>query len=102
MSTHEPLSPAELQGAMSELEGWEIVDGALRRRFKFAGFDAAFAFMTRVAREAHRLNHHPTWTNSYNRVEITLLTHRAGRRITALDVELARRINRLLETDARD
>ena len=77
--------------ALDQLDGWRAVDGrdAIAKTFKFDDFNAAFAFMTRVALMAEKLDHHPEWFNVYNRVEVTLATHDADG-VTALDVELAR------------
>jgi 4a-hydroxytetrahydrobiopterin dehydratase len=66
---------------------WEVRDGRLHRELTFDDFAAAFAFMTRVAAEAERLDHHPDWSNSYNTVTIDIIDHSAGRitdRCTAL------------------
>ncbi|MGI8711028.1 MAG: 4a-hydroxytetrahydrobiopterin dehydratase [Acidimicrobiales bacterium] len=68
--------------------GWEEGETSLHRRFEFADFAEAFAFMTRVAAEAERLEHHPDWSNSWNVVEIHLVTHDAGQ-VTDKDRELA-------------
>ena len=65
---------------------------AISRDFKFKDFTAAWAFMTRVAAEAERMDHHPDWSNSYNRVSISLTTHNAGG-LTARDVALAQAID---------
>lgn len=84
------LSPTEITAALAGLPGWTVVDGreAICKTFKFPDFNAAFAFMTRVALKAEKMDHHPEWFNVYNRVEITLATHDAGG-VTELDVELA-------------
>ena len=76
------------------LPGWryEEADRALRRDLRFADFSAAFAFMTRVALAAERADHHPDWSNSWNRVEIALTTHSAGG-VTGRDIALAARID---------
>ena len=74
---------------------WEERDGALRRRFQFADFSEAFAFMTRVAMLAEARNHHPDWSNSWNTVDITLSTHSAGSTVTDADRELAAAIDEL-------
>jgi 4a-hydroxytetrahydrobiopterin dehydratase len=77
--------------ALAELPGWAAFEGgrdAIRRTYKFADFNAAFGFMTRVALMADKLDHHPEWSNVYNRVEVTLTTHDADG-VTALDVQLA-------------
>jgi 4a-hydroxytetrahydrobiopterin dehydratase len=85
------LTETELSSALPELPGWALAEGgvAIRKTFLFPDFNAAFAFMTRVAMKAEKMDHHPEWFNVYNRVEITLSTHDAGG-LTALDVELAR------------
>ena len=88
------LSAEERKAALSELEGWqETADGkALAKSFRFKSFNAAFAFMTRVALMAEKMSHHPEWSNVYNRVEVRLTTHSAGG-VTELDVKLAKKMN---------
>ena len=76
--------------------GWNEEDGALRRRLTFTNFSEAFAFMTRVALLAEKLNHHPEWTNVWNRVDITLTTHDAGNTVTDNDRAMAAAIDALL------
>lgn len=76
-------------------EGWVLEAGALRRRFVFADFAAAFAFMIRVAERAEALDHHPDWSNSWNTVSIALRSHDVGD-VTERDTVLAREINALL------
>lgn len=88
----EPIAPAELAAGLAGLPAWRVVDGRLRRELAFADFDAAFAFMQRVAAHARRLDHHPDWSNSYAKVEIELVTHSVGA-LTRLDLELARAID---------
>lgn len=80
--------------ALAGLPGWVEVPGrdAIRKEFRFKDFNAAFGFMTRVALMAERVDHHPEWTNVWNRVEITLSTHDAGG-VTERDVALARFID---------
>ena len=84
--------------ALKSLPEWAAVEGrdAVTRRFRFADFSAAFGFMTRAALAAEAMDHHPEWTNVYNRVEIVLTTHSAGG-VTGLDVDLAQAIDRLAE-----
>ncbi len=86
-----PLDTDTVQQHLKTLSGWRFDSGraALRRDFKFADFNQAFAFMTRVALYAERHDHHPEWFNVYNRVEVTLTTHDAGG-VTQRDVDLAR------------
>ena len=87
-----PLTPAEIQAALAGLPGWALTDDALEKTFTFHGFREAFSFMTRVAFEAEAMDHHPDWSNVYRRVTVRLNTHDAGGKVTARDVELARRI----------
>lgn len=72
---------------------WIQEKNSLYKKFEFKNFSAAFAFMTRVAMEAEKMNHHPLWTNVYNRVEIWLSTHDAGDIVTDKDHQLATKID---------
>ncbi|OCX54106.1 4a-hydroxytetrahydrobiopterin dehydratase [Mucilaginibacter sp. PPCGB 2223] len=74
---------------------WREEDNKLHRSFIFKDFTAAFAFMTKVAAIAEKQNHHPTWTNTYNKVDIWLNTHDAGDIVTAKDRELAAAIDKV-------
>jgi 4a-hydroxytetrahydrobiopterin dehydratase len=94
MPRPEKLDPADVVRRLAGLPGWELKDGKLRRGFVFKDFAEAFRFMTALAAEAERLNHHPEWSNVYNRVTIDLVTHDASG-ITALDFELAGRAQQL-------
>ena len=89
------LTAVEIQDALGTLAGWSREGDVLAKTFKFGTFREAFSFMTRVALEAEVLDHHPDWTNVYNRVSVRLSTHDAGGRITARDVELARKIQKI-------
>jgi 4a-hydroxytetrahydrobiopterin dehydratase len=91
------LTEAERGAALASLSEWSLRDDklAIVRRFKFADFSEAFAFMTRVALIAEKADHHPEWSNVYNRVEITLTTHDAGG-LSRRDVEMAGAIDALL------
>ena len=75
---------------------WQETNQQLYRKFQFANFSEAFAFMTRVAKEAEKMDHHPLWTNVWNTVEIWLSTHDAGNVVTDKDRVLAARIDALL------
>lgn len=75
---------------------WKEEDNKLYRKFEFANFSEAFAFMTRVALEAEKMNHHPLWTNVYNTVEIWLSTHDAGNTVTEKDKKLSKAIDKIL------
>jgi len=72
---------------------WKEENDTLYKKFEFKNFSEAFAFMTRVALEAEKMDHHPTWTNSYNTVEITLSTHDAGNTVTEKDRKLSKKID---------
>ena len=74
---------------------WEEKNNTLYRKFQFKTFSEAFAFMTRVALEAEKMDHHPTWSNVYNTVEISLSTHDAGDVVTDKDRKLAKKIDGL-------
>ena len=75
---------------------WKEEDNKLYRKFAFKDFSEAFAFMTRVALAAEKMDHHPTWTNSWNIVDIWLFTHDKGNTITDKDLSLAKKIDALL------
>jgi 4a-hydroxytetrahydrobiopterin dehydratase len=94
----ERLSGAARDAALAVLGDWtdDVVADAIRRDFKFGTFSEAFAFMTRVALLAERADHHPEWSNVYNRVSITLSTHDAGG-LTEKDIALAKAIDKLLD-----
>jgi 4a-hydroxytetrahydrobiopterin dehydratase len=72
---------------------WTEINNKLHRKFKFADFSEAFAFMTRVALAAEKMDHHPEWKNVYNTVEIWLSTHDAGDVVTEKDRKLAKEID---------
>lgn len=90
-----PLTSQEITTALASLKGWALERDALAREFKFADFRAAMAFMLRVSFEADEMDHHPEWTNVYNRVSIRLNTHDAGGKVTTKDVELAHTIDKV-------
>ncbi len=95
MSNLTRLNAQDRETALSALAGWNAVaDGnAIRKCFSFSCFSQAWGFMSRVALEAERMNHHPEWSNVWNRVDILLTTHDAGG-LSSNDVQLARRIDR--------
>jgi 4a-hydroxytetrahydrobiopterin dehydratase len=96
MSRPSLLSPGEIAARLQSLPGWNLSGDALRRDFVFADFPEAFAFMTRVAFAAEKLNHHPNWSNVWNRVSVALSTHDSGG-VTDLDFELAGLMQRLMK-----
>ena len=88
------LSESERDSALAGLHGWtfDAARNGIARSLKFPDFSAAFAFMTRVALEAEKADHHPDWSNVWNRVDILLSTHDAGG-VTQKDIALAGRID---------
>ena len=80
---------------MTPPDGWTIVDGRLHRELEFANFSEAFAFMTRVALAAEKLDHHPDWSNSWNKVTIDIVSHDKGA-ITDTCIALAEACNKAL------
>jgi 4a-hydroxytetrahydrobiopterin dehydratase len=76
---------------------WQEQDNKLYRKFEFRNFSEAFAFMTRVALEAEKMDHHPMWTNVWNRVEVWLSTHDAGDIVTDKDRQLAKKIDAIVK-----
>lgn len=90
-----PLTPSDITAALATLPGWELQENALAKEFTFGSFREALSFMVRAGFEAEAMDHHPGWTNVYNRVAVRLNTHDAGGRVTAKDVELARRLQRI-------
>jgi 4a-hydroxytetrahydrobiopterin dehydratase len=88
------LPENEVSERLANLKGWSIKDGSLHREFEFSDFVHAFAFMTSVALAAEAMNHHPDWSNSWNKVTIDLVTHSAGG-LTTNDFDLAAKIQKL-------
>lgn len=88
------LSSAQVEDKLASLKGWSLEDGKLKRDFKFPDFVRAFGFMTSAAIEAEKLNHHPEWSNVYNKVTVHLVTHEA-KGITELDFKLAKKMDAL-------
>lgn len=86
------LTDAEIAAALGELPGWAVAKNHLKKEYKFADFAHAFGFMAASVCAIERMNHHPEWFNVWNRVEVLLTTHDAGG-ITALDVELAKKLD---------
>lgn len=89
------LDSAALDLLHMQLTDWEVTPQALKRLYVFSNFSAAWAFMNRVALLAEKLDHHPNWSNVYNRVEITLFTHDRGG-VTQLDAFMAGEIEQIV------
>lgn len=95
----EPISDDDVAAALADLPDWQRDGDAIVAQFRFADFARAFGFMAAAAVEAQAMNHHPEWSNVYNRVEVRLTTHDAGG-LTRNDLELAARMSELtLPTD---
>jgi 4a-hydroxytetrahydrobiopterin dehydratase len=91
----EKLSDAALEAALSELSGWEVKEGKLHKTFKFDTFAQALGWMVSAGIEADKMDHHPEWSNVYNRVEVNLVTHDLDNEISDLDVALAKKMEAL-------
>ncbi|HYY85963.1 MAG TPA: 4a-hydroxytetrahydrobiopterin dehydratase [Nitrososphaeraceae archaeon] len=89
---YKKLSGSELDDIVKNLSGWELKDGKLQKTFKFSNFVEAFGFMTKIALEAEKINHHPEWSNVYNTVAVKLSTHDTNG-ITDYDIKLAKIID---------
>jgi 4a-hydroxytetrahydrobiopterin dehydratase len=89
------LEAAQIAAKLKKLSGWSMKEGNLHRTFKFADFNAAFGFMCRAALIAEAMNHHPDWSNVWNKVTVNLSTHSIGG-ISQLDFELAEKMQKLL------
>lgn len=91
---YQKLSEEQIKQELSKLNGWKVENGKLTRTLEFKDFNEAFGFMTRVAMEVEKLNHHPEWFNVYNKVKIELVTHDVNG-ISNYDFKLASIINKL-------
>jgi 4a-hydroxytetrahydrobiopterin dehydratase len=89
------LTEFEIKARLSAIDGWEFEDNAIHTTFEFDNFKDTFSVMTRIAFEAEKLNHHPDWSNVYNKLSISLSTHDAGG-VTEKDFELAKIIDALV------
>ncbi|MEP6260556.1 MAG: 4a-hydroxytetrahydrobiopterin dehydratase [Gillisia sp.] len=89
------LSDQEIEQNLESLDGWDFTEDGIQTSFEFENFKEAFTLMTRIAFEAEAMNHHPSWTNVYNTLEITLSTHDAGG-VTEKDFKLARAIEEIV------
>jgi 4a-hydroxytetrahydrobiopterin dehydratase len=96
MADRRPLTVDEVNEALKELGGWSLRSDTLYKEFVLGSFRDAMAFMVRVSFEAEERDHHPQWSNVYNRVSISLTTHDAGDVVTGLDVDLAREIEKII------
>jgi 4a-hydroxytetrahydrobiopterin dehydratase len=88
------LTEQQIASNLAALKGWSVENGNLHRAFEFKDFSQAFSFMTQVALAAEKMDHHPDWSNSWNKVVIDLVTHSAGG-ITQNDFNLATKIQQI-------
>jgi len=95
---YQKLSDQEIELQIKNLKGWNVVNGKLNRAFEFGSFVKAFGFMTKVALEAEKMNHHPEWHNVYDKLNIDLVTHDIGG-ISNYDFKLAGTINKLYDEE---
>lgn len=91
-----PLDVNIVEEKLSELENWKFENDAIHKSFEFNNFKESLGFIVRLGLEAEALQHHPTITNTYNQVDITLSTHDAGDKVTQKDIDLATQIESLL------
>ena len=94
MPERRKLSEQKIKTALKKLKGWSLRGGKLHKEFTFGDFVDAFGFMTSAALIAQRLNHHPEWSNVYNKVVIDLSTHSEGG-ITEYDIEFAKQVDQI-------
>jgi len=90
----EKLSDEQIRKELSNIPGWNVMDGKLHKDFVFKDFIDAFGFMSRAAIHIEKMNHHPEWFNVYNKIKVDLVTHDAGG-ITQNDINLAKILNSL-------
>ena len=94
--TRYELSEIELNAELAKLPDWTIKKGKLHKRFTFDSFSRAIGWMVSVAIHADKMDHHPEWSNVYNRVTVDLVTHDLGNVVSSWDVELARKMEQLV------
>lgn len=99
MTRPEKLDEQDIRQQLSSLKGWNLTgdDDRISRQFEFKDFSEAFGFMTRAALVAEKLDHHPNWSNVYNKVEVALTTHDVGG-VTSLDINLAKVMDKIAKS----
>lgn len=88
------LDQEAIQAALAEMSGWEVQEGKLHKQFKFDTFGQALGWMVTVGVQADKLDHHPEWSNVYNKVTVDLTTHELDNAISDLDVKLAKAMDK--------
>lgn len=94
MTKPSPLTHDQLATALAQLSDWAIIDGKLHKLFKFKNFSQALGWMVQVGLEAEKLDHHPDWCNSWNKVQVHLITHSIGS-LSERDILLAQKMDEL-------
>jgi 4a-hydroxytetrahydrobiopterin dehydratase len=94
MASQARIPDSQIESALGNLPGWKVVNGKLHREYRFDDFVHAFGFMATAALRIEAMNHHPEWSNVYNRVTVDLITHDANG-ITARDLDLARKLEEI-------
>ena len=95
MTARYALTDTQLAAALDELDDWSIENGKLTKRYKFKTFANAMGWMMSAAIECDKMDHHPEWSNVYNRVTVQLITHDLGNQVSSWDVELAKKLDGL-------
>lgn len=95
MPSRDPLSDADIDDALDDLDGWSHVDDKIQKTYEFSDFREAISFIVRMSFYAEEMSHHPELENVYNSVSIALTTHDAGGHVTEMDIELASAIEDL-------
>lgn len=95
MSKRKALTQTEIAEALERLDGWSVKDDKLHKQFKFKTFANAIGWMMSAAIEIDKMDHHPEWSNVYNKVTVNLVTHDLDDSISNLDVELAGKLDQL-------
>lgn len=90
------LTDEQLNEALKTLSGWMVKDGKLHKQYKFRSFAQAMGWMVSAGIEADKMDHHPEWSNVYNRVMVNLVTHDMDNSISSWDIELAKKMDALL------
>ncbi len=89
------LSSEEVEAELAQLPGWKVKEGKLHKEFKFKSFAQALGWMVTVGVQADKMDHHPEWSNVYNRVTVSLVTHDLDNSISNWDIELAKKMEQL-------
>lgn len=89
------LTNADIKEALHELPGWTVGEGKLNKAYKFSSFAEALGWMGSAGIYADKIDHHPEWSNVYNRVQVRLVTHDLDNMISTLDIALAKKMDRL-------